>query len=56
MSYLYFPPLLWSQINVNTKSDDGFAKIINVISMPQPSKAVIAAIWLLQDLRKNHAN
>ena len=47
VSYLYFSPLLWSQINVDTKSDDGFAKIINVIPMPQPSKAVIAAIWLL---------
>ncbi len=47
VSYLYFPPLLWNQINVNTKSEDGFAKIINVIPMPQPNKAVIAGIWAL---------
>jgi hypothetical protein len=47
VSYLYFPPLLWNQINVSTKSDDGFAKILNVIPMPQPSKAVIAVIWSL---------
>jgi hypothetical protein len=47
VSYLYFPPLLWNQINVSTKSDEGFAKIINVIPMPQPNKAVIAGIWAL---------
>ncbi|MFN0039968.1 MAG: hypothetical protein ACKVP2_10700 [Burkholderiales bacterium] len=45
VSYLYFPPLLWNQINVNTKSDEGFAKIINVIPIPQPNKAVIAVVW-----------
>ncbi len=45
VSYLYFPPLLWNQINLNTKSDEGFAKIINVIPIPQPSKGVIAAGW-----------
>jgi hypothetical protein len=47
VSYLYFPPLLFSQINVNTKSDDGFAKILNVIPMPQPSKAVLGVVWIL---------
>ena len=47
ISYLYFPPLLWSQINVNTKSDEGFAKIMSVIPVPQPNKAVIAGVWAL---------
>jgi len=47
VSYLYFPPLLWNQINLTTKSDDGFAKIINVMPMPQPSKGVIALVWAL---------
>ena len=47
VSYLYFPPLLWNQINVNTKSDEGFAKIINVIPMPQPNKVVLATVWIL---------
>ena len=47
VSYLYFPPLLWNQTNLNTKSDEGFAKIINVLPMPQPSKAVIASVWAL---------
>lgn len=47
VSYLYFPPLLWNQINLNTKSDEGFAKIFNVMPIPQPSKAVIVGVWSL---------
>src|SRR5437867_3125648 len=31
VSYLYFPPLLWSQIHAYTKSDEGFAKILTVL-------------------------
>lgn len=47
VSYLYFPPVLWSHINSSTKSDDGFAKIINVVPVPRPSKFVIGIVWLL---------
>jgi hypothetical protein len=47
ISYIYFPPLIWNQINVNTKSDEGYAKIIKVIPMPHPNKAVLAGVWTL---------
>ena len=47
ISYLYFPPLTWNQINAGTKSDEGFAKILNVIPMPQPRKAII---WIILGL------
>ncbi len=47
ISYLYFPPLTWNQVNTYTKSDDGFANILNVIPMPQPPKSIIAIVWLL---------
>lgn len=47
ISYLYFPPLTWNQVNASTKSDEGFAKIINVIPMPQPSKAILMIVWAL---------
>jgi len=47
ISYLYFPPVTWDQVNTYIKSDDGFANILNVISMPQPSKSVIAIVWFL---------
>lgn len=47
VSYLYFPPLLWSQINSYTKSDEGFAKTLNVLPTPQLAKWLLFAIWTL---------
>lgn len=47
ISYLYFPPLLWSQINSYTKSDESFAKTLNAIPTPQPAKWLIVVIWSL---------
>ena len=47
ISYLYFAPLTWNQVNASTKSDEGFAEILNVIPMPQPNKGVLAAVWAL---------
>jgi hypothetical protein len=47
ISYLYFPPLLWSQIHSYTKSDEGFAKIIHVLPSPQLSKVKLTTIWSL---------
>lgn len=45
ISYLYFPPFTVAQINLYTKSDEGFAKILTVIPTPQFSK------WLINLLR-----
>lgn len=47
ISYLYFPPLTFGQVNAYTKSDEGLAQIINAIPTPRPSKLVIATLWLL---------
>lgn len=47
ISYLYFPPLLWSQIHAYTKSDEGFAKILFVLPTPQFPKWLSRAIWTL---------
>jgi hypothetical protein len=47
VSYLYFPPLTWDRINAYTKSDDGFAKILNVIPVPQPSRLLLSVFWIL---------
>ena len=47
VSYLYFPPLTWNQVNASTKSNEGFAKILNVIPMPQPHKAILVVFWSL---------
>jgi hypothetical protein len=40
VSYLYGPPLIWNQINSQTKCDEGFAKAINVLPTTQYSRAV----------------
>jgi hypothetical protein len=40
INYLYFPPQLWSQINTYTKSDQGFAKDVNIILTRQLSGPV----------------
>lgn len=31
VTYPYFPPLLWSSINSQTRSDEGFAEIVTVL-------------------------
>lgn len=35
ISYLYFPPITWNQVNGPIKSDDGFAKAIQVLPVQQ---------------------
>ncbi|HDR9042614.1 TPA: hypothetical protein QDA96_003305 [Burkholderia vietnamiensis] len=41
VSYLYFPPLTWHQINSYTKSDEGIARYLNVFPTPQPPKWLV---------------
>jgi hypothetical protein len=47
ISYLYFPPVTWNQVNTYTKSDEGLAKIINVILTPQLPKWTLILLWTL---------
>lgn len=47
VSYLYFPPLTWGQINAYTKSDEGLARIIDVMPTPLPSKWFVRGLWVL---------
>jgi hypothetical protein len=35
ISYLYFPPLTWDLINVRISSDEGMARVLNVLPTPQ---------------------
>ncbi|MEN7526491.1 hypothetical protein [Cupriavidus sp. DL-D2] len=41
ISYLYFPPIVWSQIHSYTKSDEGFARYLNVLPTPLPPRWLI---------------
>jgi hypothetical protein len=47
VSYLYFPPLLASQINSLIYSDEGQARIITVLPQVQPPRWFMAILWLL---------
>ena len=47
ISYLYQPPLTWDRVNAYTKSDEGFAKVLNVLPTPQLPKWMIVLLWVL---------
>jgi hypothetical protein len=47
VSYLYFPPLVFSQINAPIYSDEGPARVINVLPQPQWPRWLLAVFWCL---------
>ena len=47
LSYLYYPPLIWSAIHGDLKSDEGFATMIQVIPKRQYPQWVIVIMWIL---------
>lgn len=47
VAYLYFPPLIWNQINTYTKSDEGFAQVLHVLPTQQFPKWLSILIWFL---------
>jgi len=47
ISYLYFAPTTYNQINTYVESDECPAKIVNVLLQPQPPKWLIKLIWVL---------
>ena len=47
ISYLYFPPDIWSQVNTHIESDEGPAKIVQVLLQEQPKPLVIKLVWSL---------
>jgi hypothetical protein len=50
ISYLYWPPVTYAQVNTYVKSDDGFAKVLHVIPTPQSPKWLLATIWVFVTL------
>lgn len=47
ISYLYFPPLTWDQINTHLESDEGPVKVLNVLPTIQFPKWLITVLWIL---------
>lgn len=47
ISYLYFPPLTWNVINLPITSDEGVARVLNVLPTHQFPRWVIVVLWAL---------
>ena len=47
VSYLYFPPLTYLQINAPISSDEGMARVLNVLPTPQLPRWRRAIWWVL---------
>lgn len=47
VNYLYYPPVLVGDVHSYVKSDEGFAKIVNVLPTPQPSPWLARTAMLL---------
>ena len=47
ISYLYYPPLLWSQVHASVRSDEGFARSVAVIPTAQWPAWRLRVFWLI---------
>lgn len=47
ITYLYYPPVTWGQVNAYTKSDEGLARVISVLPAPQPPRWFVRTAWVL---------
>ncbi|KTD33836.1 hypothetical protein Lnau_2128 [Legionella nautarum] len=47
ITYLYFPPNTWNQINTHLESDEGPIKVIRVLPTVQPPRWLVRILWFL---------
>ncbi len=47
VTYLYYPPMTWYQINTYAKSDEGSARALTMLPTPQLTPWVRWAVWAL---------
>lgn len=47
ISYLYFPPIQYSQITAQVMSDEGQARVLRVLPTPQYPRWALALVWAL---------
>ncbi|CCU72467.1 hypothetical protein [Thalassolituus oleivorans] len=45
INYLYFSPDTWEKVNTHIQSDDGPAKVVNVLLQPQVKPWLLRLIW-----------
>jgi hypothetical protein len=47
ITYLYFPPVTYQQVNLPIYSDEGTARVLNVLPTPQPPKWALRLAFAL---------
>lgn len=47
IGYVYFPPVIFNQINTNVKSDEAIARVLDVLPTPQPARWLVRVAWML---------
>ena len=47
VTYLYYPPLVYSQINTSTECDEGLARVLETLIAPRLPKWQRAILWML---------
>lgn len=47
VNYVYFPPLIWTQVHAGIHSDDGQPTLIQALVQPRPPIALRVALWAL---------
>lgn len=47
ITYLYFPPITWQQVNTYLETDDGPIRVLNVLPTVQVSRGTQAVLWTL---------
>lgn len=47
VTYLYYSPVFWQNVNSYTKSDEGFARVLSVLPAPQPPQWAVYSVRLL---------
>jgi hypothetical protein len=50
ISYLYYEPTRWQNINTHIESDEGPAKVVSVLLQPQPKPIVLRLVLFLMGL------
>ena len=50
ISYLYYEPVRWHNINTHIESDAGPAKVVSVLLQPQPKPIVLKLVFFLMGL------
>lgn len=45
INYLYFAPETWQHVNTHIESDEGPAKVVNVLLQPQAKPWLLRTIW-----------